>query len=226
MLKKVPDESIAGMYGIDKFLGWLVIVAPFVLSAIFIVIPTKAENPRLHMRWKIALLIFGLGFSGIAWWQQDRTLTQAEKDRVSAIQETARETAKETTENVTKAMGAQYAPIILKLSEQGQKVDAIGNSDIVTGRKPIPVVVQNPVPPPSDHYQEHINPEIHISSISAPDRPELGAHAIEFILTTNKVMNGGRVTFVCPNKINKGTATIAGASIMMGGGGVEDDHTL
>jgi hypothetical protein len=123
---------------LDKILGWLVIVAPFALSAIFILIPAKSENEKLHMRWRGGLLSFGLAFSLIAWWQQTRTASEAARDRAGAIHDTAQETAKATTENVTKAMGEQYRPLIQSLTDkvialdsqlanQGKKVDEIGN---------------------------------------------------------------------------------------------------
>jgi hypothetical protein len=219
---------------LDKVLAWLVIVAPFALSAIFILIPAKKENRVVHMRWRIALLVFGLMFSLIAWWQQDRVASEAAKDRASAIRETATETAKETTKNVTEAMSEQYLPLIQsltakvgelegELNDQGKKVDVIGNSNIVTGKKPISVIVENPSP----SAQSGDAPlDVRASSMRVEPNRQYGQYAMEFILTTNKVMNGGRATLVCKGIISNGNATIPGASAIMGGGAKSDDHTF
>jgi hypothetical protein len=215
---------------LDKILGWLVIVAPFVLSAIFVLIPAKSEDRKTHMRWRIALLIFGLLFSSIAWWQQVRAADESASARTQAIQDTAKETAKQTTEN----LGAAYRPLIQSMTEQigvlqkqlaeeTKKVDVIGGSSIVTGKKPIDVVVKN-LPESSTSADAPLH--VQVSTMMVEPNKQYGKAAKEFILTTNKVMNGGRVKLKCTGAFNNGSSMIAGASAIMGGGGKTDAHTF
>lgn len=63
-------------------------MAPFALSAIFILIPTKSEHPQHHRMWRLGLLIFGLLFSGISAWQQHRSSKSAAKNAEDGIAKT------------------------------------------------------------------------------------------------------------------------------------------
>lgn len=66
---------------------------------------------------------------------------------------------------------------------------------------------------------------VSISQTWIEPRKELGARAVQFILTTNKVMNGAHVLMHCENKINKAAGEIASASVIMGGTETRDEHT-
>ncbi len=217
----------------DLFLGWFVVAIPFLVAVGATVLALKLPHERHYWKFVWGAIALGVVFSGLTYWQQTRVMRQAAADRDTAIKETAKQVAKDTTETITKALGEQYAGIIGSLTSQvgdlkgqlvsqGKKVDQIGNSNIVTGKEPIPVVVQNPTTGASDNA-----PEIHISATPATPRPDLGEKATEFILTTNKVMNGARATLVCTGIIKGGTATVAGGggALLIGGGGRLDEHT-
>jgi hypothetical protein len=70
---------------LDLVLNVFVIVAPFVLSAVFIIIPSKTEKPRAYRRWCIGLLIFGIAFSILSSWQQRRLSVEAENDKHESV---------------------------------------------------------------------------------------------------------------------------------------------
>jgi hypothetical protein len=62
--------------------------------------------------------------------------------------------------------------------------------------------------------------------MGATPNPQFGKNAKQLILTTNKVINGGRVVVTCKNKINNGFAFISGANMLLGGsGGMQDENT-
>ncbi len=130
---------------------------------------------------------------------------------------------------MTVALGKQYGGTIkemaAQLAEQGRKVDTIGKSTLVTGKQPLPVVVTNPTPtiqtPPGEAPLE-----IHVARLSAIPNSQYGKNAVQFILTTNKVMNGGRVAITCTKgKMNQGSADIPGSGVILSGGGTQDEHT-
>lgn len=206
---------------LNLVLSWAVIVAPFALSAIFVLIPAKQDNEALHMRWRWGLLAFGLLFSGVAWWQQDVSAGETKKDRDSAIQETVSKTAE--------SVGKQYQPLLSSLVSKVEglesQVSAVKNSPVVSGKSALHVLVDNPSSPAPSGAAASA-PEIHAASAAAPPNPQYGKHATRFILTTNRVMNGGRATIGCDGKINTGTAIIVGAGATMGGGGMINDHTF
>lgn len=219
---------MSGSSFLDLFLSWFVIAIPLFVTVGATVIALKLPQERHYRKFVIAAIAVGLLFSIITFWQQNRALTQAAQDRDKAIKDTADRVAKQTTENVTQALAKQYGTTITEmakqLAEQGKKVERIGQSDIVTGKKPVSVVVTNPTPATGAGEQPL---EIHVSRLSATPDPQYGRNAAQFILTTNKVMNGGRVRVECTKgRINQGNAHIPGAGVIMsGGGGVQDDHT-
>ena len=59
---------------LDQVLAWAVIFLPTALSIIFIFIPARQEDVRAHMRWRSWLVVFGVFFSVLAWWQQSHAL--------------------------------------------------------------------------------------------------------------------------------------------------------
>ena len=139
---------------LDLFLNWFVIAIPLLVTVGATVLALKIPHERHYWKFVTGAFVVGLVFSGLTYWQQVRVARQATKDRDAAIRETSTEVARETTENITKAIGEQYKGIIASLTQQvgdlkgqlatqGKKVDAISSSNIVTGKKPIPVEVTN-----------------------------------------------------------------------------------
>jgi hypothetical protein len=216
---------------IDLLLGWFVVAVPFLVTVVAAIISLKLPSERHYKKFIGSAVAIGLVFSVLTYWQQVRMVRQAKIDQQSAI--TA--TAKETTKNVAASVGKQYDLLVSSLTSQvgelkgqlaaeGKKVDLIGNSNIVTGKTPVHVVVENP----SAHPQQPGEPalDVHISEMPATPRPELGQHAMQYILTTNKTMNGGRAIFSCKGTIRAGVAAISGTNMQMGGGGLIDEHTF
>jgi hypothetical protein len=106
---RVGDENISNM--LDKFLAWLVILVPVALSIVFIFIPTQDQNPRTNMRWRLALVLTGLLFSGVAWWQQTRTYQVAQESASEAINETSRRVSAEVKKSDESIINAQSAKL-------------------------------------------------------------------------------------------------------------------
>jgi hypothetical protein len=114
--RQLPGENITGM--IDQILSWFVVFAPFLLSIIFIFIPSKSEDRAVHMRWRIALVAFGLTFSVVAWIQQTRATKAAAAQISSAIESTASSTSVKTAAGVAGELNGQYGAFIKKLYER------------------------------------------------------------------------------------------------------------
>lgn len=70
---------------LDLVLSVFVIVAPFVLSGIFIIIPSKTEKPTAYKYWCFGLLIFGIIFSILSGWQQRRIFVEAANDKIESV---------------------------------------------------------------------------------------------------------------------------------------------
>jgi hypothetical protein len=227
------DESIARM---DVFLGWFVIAVPLLVTVGATVLALKLPHERHYWKFVAGAIVLGLVFSGLTYWQQIRVANQAISDRNGAIDETAKKTAKQTTDNVAAAIGGQYRDLVkslttqvgdlkAQLAAQGRKVDAIGNSNIVTGKNPIPVTI-DPKSFPTAAGEQPL--DINVSSRSDVPDPQYGKRAMQFFLTTNKMMNGGRVRVSCKGVINNFRQEImgAGATGTGGRGGKIDDHTI
>jgi len=220
---------LIGAFVFDKILGLLVVVVPVALGLIVILVPAKREDPKRHILWRFALGACLIAYGGLTWWQQSRATRIANRERESAIEETSAS----VSANVTKTVTQQYSQMIAdqkqeiadlkkQLSAQGKDVAVIRNSNIVTGKAPVKVEVTNPPPGGQEHP-----PELHGFSHEASPNPQYGNRAIEFILTTNKVMNGTKGMLQCSKgKINRGTARVLGADVMIGGGGISDDRTF
>jgi hypothetical protein len=137
-------------------------------------------------------------------------------------------------DGVRKAVAEEDGKVIVELnktigklsdlvSAQQTQINEIHNSNIVTGKKPVSVIVENPPPatPPGEAPLD-----VHVSELPATPRLELGKTAMQYILTTNRMMNGGRAIFTCKGVIKSGIAQIAGAgATMYAGSGKIDDHT-
>lgn len=215
----------------------------FILNVTVVLLPTLfalvievvSKEIKEHPHWRLGVITFGIGLSALTGFQLYRNDRIARNDRESAINETSKRVATETTKNVTEAIGKQYNALITmltkqnsdlqaQLAEENKKVDVIGKSDIVTGKNPVKVIVENQLPP--SRSPGAALPDIHVAQMRGEPRPELAKNAAQYILTTNQVMNGGRVTFTCTGEIKNGTATIAGAGGVFGGGRVLDAHTF
>jgi hypothetical protein len=159
--------------------------------------------------------------------------TESLKERARAIKETSDTVSKQTGETVSNALKQQYGEFINRitqqneqlqkqLSEQGKTVQAMSGSNIFTGKGAIPVTIAEGPKPMGE-----APPELHVARTTVPARPEYGKYAEQFILTTNKVMNGGRVEIACRGKLTHGDATLAGAGAQMtNGDGLVDEHTF
>lgn len=170
---------------------------------------------------------------GLNVYQQARAAHEAKSDRQDAVSQTSSEVSARVSESVSKSLSGQYqgtintlqsqiATLQSRLDAQAKKVDIIGNSDIVTGKKPIPVVVQNQ--PPAPPTEEPL--KIYASQMPVEPNTKYGAFARQYILTTNKVMNGAHAIVTCKGTITDGNATISGAGVVIGGGSKTDDHTF
>ena len=217
------------------FLEFLVVILPSIFG-----LTMELVNKSIRERWyyRMGIVLFGISLSGLTYLEIYKSHKDAAKEQQTAIEETSNKVSASVSESVsksvTKSVTDQYAQTIntlqtkigsleAQLSAQGKKVDIIQKSKVVSGKEPLAVVVTNPSP-----NQGGPNPaEIHVARLTATPNPQYGKNAVEFILTTNRVMNGGRVWVTCSKgKINQGTAYIPGANLTMaGGGGVQDDHT-
>ncbi len=71
---------------LDQALSWAVVFLPLAVSIVFIFIPARREDESQHMKWRISLVIFGILFGGLSWWQQSRANKAANVDRQEARQ--------------------------------------------------------------------------------------------------------------------------------------------
>ena len=216
------------------FLEYLIVILPFVFGLSIEII---SKNVRERPYYRGAVILFGLVLSALTWFQMSRARKASSIERDSAVVETSKRVSAEVSESVsrsvTKSVSEQYTQTVnrlqaqigslhAQLAAQGKKVDVIQGSNIVTGKKPVRVEIENPSALPTGEPRL----DIHVSAMPGIPNPQYGKNARQFILTTNKVMNGGRVRIGCQNKINRGSATLSGAGVIMGGaGGMADENT-
>jgi hypothetical protein len=216
----------------DQVLSLMVVILPTLFAIGIEVVPEKIKK---HLYWPIGVVAFGVGLSVLTGFQMFRANKIAAADRQSAIVETSQRVSESVSESVsrsvTKSVSEQYTQTInglqlqigtleAQLTAQGRKVDVIRGSNIVTGKEPIKVEVTNQPP------GAPAGPAVRVSRMFVTPRPQYGKMAMQFILTTDRVMNGGKALLHCQNKINNGTAQISGASITAGGGGMQDQNTF
>jgi hypothetical protein len=224
----------------DQILAIAVVLLPTVFA---VVLEIVNEEIKKSVYWRVGVMAFGLSLSTLTAYQMVRATKAAYIDREGAIVETSEKVSKsvsasvseQVSKSVSKSVSDQYAQTINQLqlqigslqgqiAAQGKSVEAIKGSNIISGKKPVAVVVTNLTPSGS------APPEIHVTRLSSGTNPnpEYGKNATKFILTTNIVMNGGRVLVTCTKGIIKqGGAELPGAGAMMsGGGGVMDEHTF
>ena len=123
----------------------------------------------------------------------------ANKDREAAIAETSAKVSADVTKSVTQQYSQmiadqkqEIADLRKQLSTQGNDVAVIRKSNIVTGKAPVKVEVTNPLLGGGEHPLE-----IHGSTRDANPNPKYGNRAVEFLLTTNRVMNGAKGMLQC-----------------------------
>jgi hypothetical protein len=216
------------------FLELLVILLPTIF-ALSIEVVSKEMKERPYYR--IGIIGFGILLSGLTWLQIYRAHKQAAKEQEIAIEETSERVSSKVSESVsrsvTKSVSEQYTETInslqskigsleSQLATQGKNVELIKSSNIVTGKQPIQVELANPGSLPVGESPL----DIHASEMQATPNPQFGKHARQIIVTTNKVMNGGKALVTCKNKINRGEVWISGSDMRMGGGGMQDENTF
>src|SRR4051812_7091623 len=132
-----------------------------------------------------------------------------------------RKIVKEEDHDMITTLNTAISSLSNLVSTQQQQINDIHNSNFVTGKKPVQVQVSNP-----QSLVANTAAEIHVSAMPVNPDPALGKIATEFILTTNRLMNGGRVRVECANPINSGSAQISGIGyVAQSGGGLMDAHT-
>jgi hypothetical protein len=222
---------------LDQLLAVAVVLLPTLFA---LAVEIVSKEIKEHPYWRAAVLAFGIGLSALTWFQLSRATKEAAVDREAAIQETSRKVSGDVSEavskSVSKSVADQYTQTINtlqtqigtlqgQLEKQGQSVEAIKSSNFVSGKSPVKVEVTNQ-PSVGTAPSPNAGPNIRVSRMFVDAKKEYGKMAIQFILTTDRVMNGGRARFHCDNKINNGIAQISGASAMMGASGRDDDHTF
>jgi hypothetical protein len=217
---------------LDQFLGWAVIAFPFLLSILFIFIPAKVEDKQRHMKWRWVLVLLGVIFSLLAWWQQSRAIQASTKDKETAT----RETSKQVTADVTKAVTEQYSQMITdqkaritelqnQLSAQAKDLRFIKGSNIVTGKKPVKVEVTNndgqltsPVAP--------ILTGIRMASQKRipSDDPKL-PYGLEVVIQTDADIEPVAIAVICDGVIGKGSGGFSqGGAYTMTKQGLAEGH--
>lgn len=82
---------------LDQVLYWLIVFVPVGLGLIVILVPSKHEDPKRHMRWRWILGILLIVYGGVVWWQgirnmNEQTAIRAEGDRRTAAIQTQYDT--------------------------------------------------------------------------------------------------------------------------------------
>lgn len=210
------------------FLSVLIIALPVVASVAPFFMPERKESPIMHRRWRIGFVVFAIFYSGLVWFWQYRTTKEDEIKRKDALIQNSsdvRKIVKEEDQGVVANLNRTIGTLSDLVSSQQKQISDIHNSNIVTGKKPVQVEVANYKSMASGDNQEQ-KLDVRVSSLPITSDPQLGKHGLQFILTTNKTMNGGRVRVTCANTIRQATAEISGAGFeLTGGGGLLDANT-
>jgi hypothetical protein len=215
---------------VDVILGVAVVLLPTLFA---VGIELVSKEIRDNRYWKWGVLAFGVVISALTGTQIYRANKNGAANTQKAIEETSSKVSASVSESVSKTLSSQYAQTINRLqlqvglfqsqlSAQGRSVEAIQHSKILSSSEPLKVEVTN-----QSQGQGTVgsSPTVRISRIYVtPDKR--GKTATQFILTTDRVMNGGKALFQCAGKINSGSAEISGAGVMIGGGAMVDDHTF
>jgi hypothetical protein len=218
----------------DLLLSWAVVILP---TAFALVIEVVSKEMKERPYWRVGVIAFGIGLSSLTWFQMSRATKEANADREKAIVETSEKVSSKVSasvsesvsKSVTKAVSDQYTGTINSLqlqigslqgqiALQGKNVEAIKSSNLVTGKQPVKIEVANP--------EALSKPNVSVSAMTVASDPRYGKNAMQFILTTDRVMSGGRAVISCKNKINQGVAQVLGTGgiATTGQGGLLSDH--
>jgi hypothetical protein len=140
---------------VDQILSWLISVIPVALGLVVMLVPAKSEDQKRHMMWRYILGLSLIAYGGLSWWQQFRLAKASVADREKAIKDTSQQVAAATSASVTQTVTNLYSQMISdlnsriaqlqsQLAAQGKDVSAIKGSNIVSGKRPIKVLVTNP----------------------------------------------------------------------------------
>lgn len=135
----------------DLVLSWIVVVLPTLGSLGLALLDEKIRKDR---RLCFGLIGFGIVVSALTWIQMSRATRMAQADQRAAIQDTSRSVSESVSKTVSDALKQQYQTTIAdlqrqigtlqaELARQGKKVDVISGSNVITGKKPIPVQITN-----------------------------------------------------------------------------------
>jgi hypothetical protein len=80
---------------LDQFLGWTVIVLPFVFA---VVIEVVNKNVKERTTWRVGVIAFGVLLSGLMWFQMSRATKAALVDRNGAVAETSQRVSASVTQ--------------------------------------------------------------------------------------------------------------------------------
>ena len=180
---------------------FIVVIGPtiFVLVLEFV-----TETIRKSIWWRIGVFIFGTGLSVLTFWQLTSDKRTAANEREKAVKQTAKEVATETSKEVTKALTEQYSQMVAdqktqitdlqsRLAAQADDLRIIKGSNIVTGKKPVPVTITNPgAPPPS------VEALPNISCTQAVRGDSANGHKVQAVMfKLDGVLNYGAFVAVC-----------------------------
>ncbi|MGB2677256.1 MAG: hypothetical protein WAN12_09255 [Candidatus Acidiferrum sp.] len=129
---------------LDQVLSWGVIFLPLAISIIFIFVPARQEDERQRMKWRLWLVVFGVLFGALSWWQQSRALRNARKDQEEAIQRTVEmvsqkvvpRVAAETSGKVTDILNTQYGAVIGGLYKELGEQNAARKNELALNYAP------------------------------------------------------------------------------------------
>lgn len=166
---------------IDTVLAAAVVLLPTLFA---VGIEVASKEIKQHPYWRVGVLLFGVGLSGLTWVQMSRATKAAAKDREAAILETSQRVSTDVSKSVTQAVTGQYASLISslnqqigtleqKLAAQGKDVATIKGSNIVSGKGPVKVEVINP---PSRQQEPNTPPLPGVNWTQEPKKADSGHH--------------------------------------------------
>ena len=135
------------------------------------------------MRWRIGLLVFGILFGCIAFWQQARAADSSSEELRKASEQTAAN-VEESDKQIIDEQSIKIGRLQASLDKQGLLVSAIGKSDFVTGQKPVKVQVTNP----SGEQSRTSGPITYITDSITSDRKDF-AYEIKVIVQVTRTFS-------------------------------------
>lgn len=202
----------------SDILSWLVIALPVALGVLPFLIPQKEANPLMRKEWKIFFAFIAVAYSGIVLWQQKLTSEAAIRDRNTAIQETGK-LYKVTIDN----LNSRIQGLESQLTEQGENVEVIKRSNIVTGKNPVKVEVTNPSSQskPQLPILAHIRIASQKQIVSTKDKLP---YALEVVVQTDQIIEPVAFIFECDGEIGEGFGSVGANMYFMSKSGSVRDH--